>query len=35
MKDRIAVIGTLEVLPSDPKDSAFYFRWGNIGECLR
>lgn len=35
VKDRIAVIGTVEVLPSDPKDSAFYFRWENIGERLR
>ena len=35
VKQRITVIGAVEVLASDPKDSAFYFRWANIGERLR
>lgn len=29
---RLAIAGTVEILPSDPKDSNFYFGWGNIGE---
>ena len=32
VKDRIAIAGAVEVLASDPKDSNFYFGWGNIAE---
>lgn len=32
VKARLAIVGTVEILPSDPKDSNFYFGWGNIGE---
>lgn len=32
VKDRIAIVGAVEVLDSDPKHSNFYFGWGNIGE---
>jgi hypothetical protein len=30
VKDRIAIVGRVEILDSDPKDSTFYFGWGNI-----
>ena len=32
VKARLAIVGTVEILPSDPKDSNFYFGWGSIGE---
>jgi hypothetical protein len=32
VKDRIAIVSTVDILDSDPKDSNFYFGWGNIGE---
>lgn len=32
VKDRLELVGQIEILPSDPKDSNFYFRWSSIGE---
>ena len=32
VKDRLAVVGTVEILDTDPKESNFFFGWGNIGE---
>ena len=32
VKNRLEVIGQVEILESDPKDSNFYFRWSSIGE---
>ena len=32
VKDRLEVVGRLDIGPSDPKDSDFYFRWTSIGE---
>jgi hypothetical protein len=32
VKARIAIVGAVEILDSDPKNSSFYFGWGNIGE---
>ena len=31
VKNRLEVIGQVEILDSDPKDSNFYFRWSSIG----
>ena len=32
MKDRLEIVGQVELLGSDPKDSNFYRRWTGIGE---
>jgi hypothetical protein len=32
VKNRLEVVGQVDVLESDPKDSTFYFRWSSIGE---
>ena len=34
VKERISVVGVVEVLDSDPTDSTFYFGWGNIANRL-
>lgn len=35
VKNRLAVVGQVEVLASDPKDSNFYFRWTTIGQRVK
>ena len=32
VQKRIAIVGAVDILDSDPKDSTFYFGWDNIGE---
>jgi hypothetical protein len=32
VKNRLDVIGQVEILESDPKDSNIYRRWAGIGE---
>lgn len=32
VQQRITVVGTIDILDSDPQDSTLYFGWGNIGE---
>jgi hypothetical protein len=35
VKNRLEVVGQVEILESDPKDSNFYFRWSSIGERFK
>lgn len=35
VRQRLEVVGVVEILDSDPKDSALYFGWGNVGELRR
>ena len=34
IKDRIDILGRIEIVDSDPRDSSMYFRWNNLGEQL-
>lgn len=34
VRDRLEIVGQVEILDSDLKDSDFYFRWSSIGEDL-
>ncbi len=34
VKAQLEVVGSIEILPADPDDSSFYFRWETIGNLV-